>query len=238
MSDGRTTRLDPPVDPARDHVLGDDEAQITLVEYGSFACPYCSAAHEVVANLRSRFGSRLRYVFRHRPITGSADAEAAAVFAECANRATGDYWTVHDALMKRGASLQESDLPKIARLLELPPPGADGEAREQAQATVRSHRESAARSGAAVSPTFFINGRRYEGPWGESTLTEAMLRSPAHRVQVAALDFARWAPSTGLLLLVMSLLAVALSNSPLAAAFEALWRLPVGITAGGASLDL
>jgi NhaA family Na+:H+ antiporter len=239
MNSGSAVRLEPPVDPDRDHVLGNGEAEITLVEYGSFACPYCYAAHGVIANLRDRFGDRLRYVFRHRPITGSEAAEAAAIFAECAARPVGDYWTVHDSLMNRGPSLKAWQLPEVARELGLPPPeAADETAREQARATVKRDRESAARSGAAVSPTFFINGRRYEGAWDESNLTEAMLRSPGHRVQVAALDFARWAPSTGVLLLVMSILAVALANSGLAEAFEALWQMPLGFNAARTVFNL
>jgi Na+:H+ antiporter, NhaA family len=98
--------------------------------------------------------------------------------------------------------------------------------------------ESARRSGALVSPTFFINGRRYEGPWDETTLTEALLGSLGHRVQTAALDFARWAPSTGVLLLAMMLLAMVLINSPLGPAFLALWEMPVGWTAGERSFQL
>ena len=58
-----------PVDPERDHVLGDASAPITLVEYGSYACEYCHAAHQVVANLRDHFGDRLRYVYRHLPLS-------------------------------------------------------------------------------------------------------------------------------------------------------------------------
>ena len=51
-------RLDPPVDPARDHSLGEERAEMTLVEYGSYACPSCHTVHEVVADLRDRFGER------------------------------------------------------------------------------------------------------------------------------------------------------------------------------------
>lgn len=61
--DETLNRLDRQVD-ARDHVLGGDSADLTLVEYGSYACPYCRAANEEVAKLRNRFGDRLRYVFR------------------------------------------------------------------------------------------------------------------------------------------------------------------------------
>jgi len=61
-------RLDRPVDERCDHVLGPAEAQVTLVEYGSYACPYCRAANDQVATVRDRLGDRLRYVFRHRPL--------------------------------------------------------------------------------------------------------------------------------------------------------------------------
>ena len=88
--------------------------------------------------------------------------------------------------------------------------------------------QSAKRSGVIITPTFFINGRRYEGPWDENTLAEAMLGRLGHRLHTATLDFVRWAPSAGLLLLLMSVLAVVLANSPLGSAFESLWRTPVG----------
>ena len=61
-------RLDPPVDETRDHILGAPDAPITLVEYGSYACPHCRAANETIASLRDRFGERKRYVFRHLPL--------------------------------------------------------------------------------------------------------------------------------------------------------------------------
>jgi NhaA family Na+:H+ antiporter len=61
-------RLDRRVDPAADHLLGPQSAEITLVEYGSYACPHCRAANEEIGRLRDRFGDRLRYVFRHRPL--------------------------------------------------------------------------------------------------------------------------------------------------------------------------
>ena len=41
-----------PVDEARDHILGSAEADFTLLEYGSYACEHCHAAHEVITSLR------------------------------------------------------------------------------------------------------------------------------------------------------------------------------------------
>jgi hypothetical protein len=55
--------LDRPVDDKFDHVLGPADAPITLVEYGSYACPYCRAANERIAEVRDQFGDRTRYVF-------------------------------------------------------------------------------------------------------------------------------------------------------------------------------
>src|SRR5687768_467385 len=186
-------RLTPPVQGGRDHCLGSDTADLTLVEYGSFDCPYCQGAHEVVANLRDRFGERLRYVFRHRPITGDARARAAAELVEYAHESAGDYWQAHDELMKKGTRLTDDDLEAFALSRKLPDREGGGTgAWTRAHAKVAEDVESAAASGAMVSPTFFINGRRYEGPWDESTLVEALSGTLGHRMQSAALDFARW----------------------------------------------
>ncbi len=52
MAETRWNMLDPPVDVGRDHVLGPPDAEMTLVEYGSYACPHCHAVHEVIEGLR------------------------------------------------------------------------------------------------------------------------------------------------------------------------------------------
>jgi len=233
------SRLDRPVDPLRDHVLGEHGAEIVLVEYGSFHCPYCRGAHAVIANLRDRFGERLRYVFRHRPISGSALARHAAEIAELAHLSADRYWEVHDELMKLGPELEQQHCDALAARLGLPPRTADdGSSWAQAQVRVDEDIASARASGAAVSPTFYINGRRYEGAWDESTLAEAMLGSLGHRMHSAAVDFVRWAPSTGVLLLLATLVAVMLTNSPLGSAFEAVWRTPIGLVTGEAVFQM
>ncbi len=221
-------RLDRPVDPHRDHVLGPDKPELTLVEYGSYACPYCRAANDEIAKLRDHFGDRLRYVFRQRPITGSDIARRAADIAESAPDEP-TFWQAHVTLMTRSTTLAEADLDAVSGLM------GDGEAQGGDRAFARGHDRveadiaSAKASGVRVTPTFFINGRRYDGPWDESSLSEAMLGSLGHRVHSAAVDFASWAPSTGLLLLLMSILAVVVVNSPLGPGFEAFWHAPLGL---------
>ena len=110
--------LDRPVDDTRDHILGLNNAPITLVEYGSYDCPHCRAANERITEVRSQLGDRLRYVFRHRPITGSDIARRAAELVESTDDAE-KFWDAHVALMTRSATLTESDLGAVADQLGL-----------------------------------------------------------------------------------------------------------------------
>ena len=111
-------RLDRPVDASADHVLGPADAEITLVEYGSYACPHCRVANERIAEVRDRFGERMRYVFRHRPLTGSDIARRAAELVEHAADAE-QFWRAHVALMTRSETLTEEDLRSVAADLDI-----------------------------------------------------------------------------------------------------------------------
>ena len=229
-----SNRLDRPVDVTRDHVLGPVDASITLVEYGSYDCPHCRAANERITEVRGRFGERLRYVFRHRPVTGSERARRAAELVECAANAE-QFWDAHVALMTRSAALSDEDLEAVAAdLLSVEEP-EQAAVVAQAKERVDEDVASARASGVRFTPTFFINGRRYDGPWDESSFTDAMLGSFGHRVRTAALSFASWAPSAGLLLLLASIVAVLLTNSPVGSAFERFWHTEAGLVFG--SLD-
>src|SRR5688572_14877490 len=138
MAHVRPTKLDPPLDAARDHILGNPEAELTLVEYGNYARHSCHVAHDVVSDLRDRFGARMRYVFRHRPAGDSGMAQRAAELAEYAYATTGQFWPVHDALMKRGANYTDEDLQDVAREFKLPPrDDENAAARAAAQARVQ-----------------------------------------------------------------------------------------------------
>jgi NhaA family Na+:H+ antiporter len=234
-----TNRLDRPVDETYDHILGPADAELTLVEYGSYACPYCRAANERIEEVRNRFGHRLRYVFRHRPLTASDIARRSAELAESATDQKR-FWDAHIALMTRSETLTEDDLRAVASDLGLAdedPERADEIAR-RAKARVDADEHSARASGVTLTPTFFINGRRYDGPWDESSLSEALLGSLGHRVRSAALDFASWAPSAGVSLLLASVLAIALLNSPLGPGFDAFWEQPFGFTFGASDFRM
>ncbi|HLU06373.1 MAG TPA: Na+/H+ antiporter NhaA [Woeseiaceae bacterium] len=222
--------MDRPVDPGRDHVLGLVDAPVTLVEYGGYACPHCRAANDRIAEVRNQLGDRLRYVFRHRPIPGNELGRRAAELVEQIE-SPERFWDAHVALMSRSLTLVEDDLQAVAREFGIDGFG-DAERARRAKARVEEDERSARASGVTMTPTFFINGRRFFGPWDERAFTDAMLGTLGHRVRVAALEFASWAPSAGLLLLLASLLAIVLTNSAAGASFTALWEVPFGFTLG------
>ena len=228
-----STRLRPAVNDQRDHVLGSARAEATLVEYGSYACPYCRVANAEIAEVREKLGDRMRYVFRHLPLRGSDLARRAAELVECA-ATPKEFWHAHVTLMSRSEQLTERDLEAVADdlgLAELPPE----ELRvRQARAKARVNADEASAHGADVfiTPTFFINGRLYRGAWDEVSLSDAILGSLGYRVRLAALDFARWAPSAGVLLLLATILAIVLANSGFAAAFEHFLETNAGFTFG------
>ena len=234
-----TNRLDRPVDRDADHILGPDRTQVTLVEYGSYACPYCRAANERIAEIRDALGERLLYVFRHRPLTGSNLALRAAELVERASTAE-QFWNAHVKLMTRSQELTEDDLVAVAEDLGLSrdDPERDAQDIQRAAARVEADIVSSHASGVRFTPTFFINERRYDGPWDESSLLDAMLGTLGHRFRSAALDFASWSPSAGILLLLATILAVALTNSPLGPAFETFWHRELALSLGEARLGM
>ena len=233
----RITALDRPVDVSRDHFLGPADAEMTLVEYGSYTCSRCHAVHKVVEALRSRFGERMRYVFRHMSVGENELANDTAELAEYADQTVGRFWELHEALMDRGPEFAEGDLTRLAAEFQLPSAEAAQPALAAAQSKVKEDMESGRKSGVRVTPAFFINGRRYAGAWEESTLADAMLGSLGHRFQTAAFEFVRWGPSSGLLLGLATILALVLSNSPLSSAFLALWETDIGFHWGARSFS-
>lgn len=232
MSQGKSSGLlDKAVDESRDHILGSSSADITLVEYGSYACPHCRAANEKIAQVRDQLGDRLRYVFRHYPLVGNPLAQRAAELVERAPDSKS-FWDAHITLMTRSEILTEGDLKVVAEQLGIEDFDADSGAVIKARDRVAMDIESAAASNAIVVPTFFINSRRYDGPWDEGSILDVMAGAVGNRIRGMASDFAGWAPSTGVLLLFSTLLALLITNSNLGHAFEALWHLDLGVALG------
>ena len=150
----------------RDHVRGLPSAEVTLVEYGDFECPYTRRARPVVRRLRQEFGEeRLLFVFRNFPLSRiHPHAQAAAEAAEAA-AAQGRYWEMHDLLFDNQWHLEDEDLRRYAQRLGLDLERFDRELTEHAHAhRVHEDATSGLKSGVRATPTFFVNGLRHDGP--------------------------------------------------------------------------
>jgi protein-disulfide isomerase len=162
----------------RDHVAGPADAAVTLVEYGDYECPHCGRAYPIVKQIQKKMGRRLRFVFRNFPLKEShPHAEHAAEAAE-AGAAQGKFWEMHDRLFERQFALEDSSLVEYAAEL-----GLDVErfVRELAAGTygprVREDFRSGVSSGVNGTPTFFINGVRYDDSWDAETLLAVLERA-------------------------------------------------------------
>lgn len=152
-----------------DHVAGPENAPVTLIEYGDFECPHCGRAEPIVQGIRRYMGDRLRFVFRQFPLAEAhPHAEAAAEASEAAG-AQGKFWEMHDILFRHQRALGTKDLIDYAAEV-----GADSErvAKELADGVyrrkVRDDFRGGIRSGVNGTPTFFINGIRFDGNWADT----------------------------------------------------------------------
>jgi protein-disulfide isomerase len=166
-----------PVSEGRDHVQGPTDAAVTLVEYGDYECPYCGAAYPIIKEVQARMGGRLRFVFRNFPIaTSHPHAEQAAEAAEAA-AAQGKFWEMHDLLYENQKRLRDEDLRGYAEKLELDLDVFDRELVAHVHAA-RVHEDfmSGVRSGVNGTPTFYIDGVRYDDSYDLVTLLAALQR--------------------------------------------------------------
>lgn len=168
-----------------DHALGPADAPVTLVEYGDYQCPHCQRAHSIVASVRKKLGARLRFVFRNFPLVEvHPEAMHAAEAAESAGVHAGAaaFWATHDAIYEHQQdsfdALDDAHLVRYAAAAGADPAvvqrDLDGGAFES---RVRGDFMGGMRSGVNGTPTFFINGARFDGEWANVTAFVAALEA-------------------------------------------------------------
>jgi len=169
------SRLTPPVG-SRDHVQGLPSARITLVEYGDFECPHCGHAYPLVKEIQRALAGSLLFAYRHFPLSRvHPHAEHAAEIAEAAGQ-HGKFWPMHDLLFEHQDALEDEQLVAYAATLGIDPKwSALALIEGRFQPHVREDFASGVRSGVNGTPTFFINGVRYEG--GTDALLETLLEA-------------------------------------------------------------
>lgn len=189
----KTGQLRRPV-AENDHVLGPADALVTLVEYGDYECPYCALAYPIVKAAQQQLGDQLRFVFRNFPLSKAhPHAQHAAEAAEAAG-AQGKFWPMHNLIFEHQHALEDAHLLRYAQSLGLDTQRFQQELRMGVYAKrVQEDFRQGMRSGVNRTPTFFVNGVRYDGLWEDerafiralSTAAEAA-RHDASRVVAAA----------------------------------------------------
>jgi protein-disulfide isomerase len=158
-----------------DHIQGPINAPFALVEYGDYQCPYCGEAYPLVKAIQERLGDKLCFAFRNFPLTTMhPHAEHAAEAAEAA-AGQGKFWEMHDILFENQNALEDDDIEQYAESLGLDSERLMGEVLSGAHALrLKEDFRGGARNGVNGTPTFFVNGVRYDGPPGVAGLFAAL----------------------------------------------------------------
>jgi len=162
-------------DPERDHTSGSTDGLIKLLEYGDYECPFCGEAQPIVKEIQQRLGDDLLFAFRNFPLTQiHPHAEHAAEAAEAAG-AQGNFWGMHDLLFENQGALEDEDLAQYAAGLGLDETRMIREVASSVYAPrIREDFKSGVRGGVNGTPTFFINGERYDGTLDPEHLLNAL----------------------------------------------------------------
>jgi protein-disulfide isomerase len=173
--DGGNIQLSSPVSESRDHIQGPTTAAVTLVEYGDYECPYCAQAYLIVKEVQERLGNKLRFVFRNYPLSKLRLHSYQSALAVETAAAQGKFWEMYDFLFKHGQSLTDDNLIQSAAKLGLQINKFDIEFRSRTYSRhVDEDIQSGDESGVTKTPTFFINGDRYNDSWDLDSLLSAL----------------------------------------------------------------
>jgi len=162
-------------DPERDHISGSADGLIRLLEYGDYECPFCAEVQPIVKEIQRRLSDDLLFGFRNFPLTNiHPHAEHAAEAAEAAGTQK-NFWGMHETLFENQGALDDGDLAEYAAELGLDETRLIREVTSSVYAPrIREDFKSGVRGGVNGTPTFFINGERYDGPLDLKHLLNAL----------------------------------------------------------------
>lgn len=165
---------------SNDHVLGNGGALLELVEYGDYECPHCGRAYPIIKDILQQIGGEVNFVFRNFPLAQiHKHAFVAAVATEAAGQ-QGKFWEMHDLVFENQRALDIENLFGYADAIELDLERFRNDIQQEKLANkVESDFESGIRSGVNGTPTFFINGKKYNGSWDGDLLLQYLKKELA-----------------------------------------------------------
>jgi protein-disulfide isomerase len=156
-----------------DHIQGATNAPIILLEYGDYQCSYCGEAYSIIKFVQKKFDNRLQFVFRNFPLNEAhPDAFNAALVAEAA-AVQGKFWEMHDILYEHQDRLDLESLAGYAKEIGMDAHQFERDIHGTALSDkVEQDFESGIRSGVNGTPSFYVNGSKFEGDWSEQGLAD------------------------------------------------------------------
>jgi protein-disulfide isomerase len=154
-----------PVTPGNSQARGPKNAQITMVIFSDFQCPFCKRVEPTIAQIEKEYGGKVRQVWKNYPLPFHNNAEPAAEAAMAA-AAQGKFWEMHDKLFENNTALERPNLDKYAQELGLDMAKFKA---DLDSSKYKSVIEAETKEGQAVgvngTPAVFINGRKINGAY-------------------------------------------------------------------------
>jgi protein-disulfide isomerase len=144
-------------------VRGGKDAQVTIIEFSDFQCPFCSRVNPTLAQINQTYGDKARVVFKHLPLRIHPDAPAAHAASEAAHR-QGKFWEMHDKIFANQRDLKPETFRGYATELGLDLAKYDKDVTSpDVKGRVEADSKQADSLGVSGTPAFFINGRYLSG---------------------------------------------------------------------------
>ena len=149
-----------------DHIFGNENAPLELVEYGDYECPHCGRAYPIVKDITRQMGDHLKFVFRNFPLSNVHPHAVSAAVATEAAALQGKYWEMHDIIFENQQTLEAAHLFLFAHKVGLDLERFKTDIQDPAlNDKVEKDFYGGLRSGVNATPTFYINGQKYDGDW-------------------------------------------------------------------------
>ena len=160
-----------PAVSSNDHIDGNINAPLELVEYGDYECPFCGRAYPIVKSIQEKLGPDLKFIFRNFPLRKvHPNAYPAAVATEAA-ALQGKFWEMHDIVFENQKALGAENILVLAKTIGLDMDRFQKDILDESLfLKARKDFESGMKSGVNRTPTFFVNGKKFYGDWSENEL--------------------------------------------------------------------
>ena len=143
--------------------LGGKDASLVIYEYSDFECPYCRKAQKSHSEIRQKYGSRIKWIFKDFPLDSHDNAMTAHMYSRCAVE-QGKYWEYFRLLFENSGNLSGDTLKELGSSLQMDSVKlSECSERNSVRQSVENSRNSGITKGVQGTPTLFIGSRMVPG---------------------------------------------------------------------------